>query len=180
MIADADLDAINLALLMLRVVLGVVMVAHGYNHVFGGGKIAGTAGWFESMGMRPGIVHAWTASITEMGAGALLLAGFLTPVASAGAIGVLVVAWVTNHRDAGFWVFNRPTEGWEYLMTLTVLALVVATLGAGQWSIDDATGLDDLAGWTGLLIALVAGAGAALITLVAFWRPPEAADGGDS
>lgn len=178
MIGDADIDAINLALLALRGVLGVVMLAHGVNHIFGGGKIEGTAGWFDSLGMRPGILHAWTASLTEIGAGVLLLVGLVTPLASAGVIGVLVVAWVTNHRDAGFWVFNRPTEGWEYLMTLVVVAVVVATLGAGEWSVDDAVGLDDITGWTGMIIAVAGGLGGALATLIVFWRPAEPSDDG--
>src|SRR3954471_528360 len=102
--------AADLSLLAFRAAVGVVFLAHGYNHIFGGGKIAGTARWFESLGMRPGILHAWTASLTELGAGTLLLAGLLTPLAAAGVIGVMVVAWVTNHRDKGFFVFARPTE----------------------------------------------------------------------
>ena len=53
-----DGDAVNLALLMLRVAVGGVMLAHGLNHLFRGGRIPGTAGWFESLGMRPGRVHA--------------------------------------------------------------------------------------------------------------------------
>src|SRR5262245_27886023 len=94
--------AINLGLLMIRALLGVVMVAHGYNHSFGGGKIAGTARWFGSMGMRPPIVHAWMASLVELGGGALLLAGLLTPLAAAGVVGVMTVAFVINHRKNGF------------------------------------------------------------------------------
>ena len=74
-----DADAIDLALLILRCGVGGVMLAHGINHIIGGGKIAGTARWFESLGMRPGILHAWLASQTEVGAGALLVVGFLTP-----------------------------------------------------------------------------------------------------
>ena len=55
--------------MLLRLILGVTMIAHGYNHIWGGGKIEGTAGWFASLGMKPGIVHAWLASITELVAG---------------------------------------------------------------------------------------------------------------
>jgi putative oxidoreductase len=65
----SDADAVDLALLLLRCGAGAVMLAHGLNHVFGGGKIAGTARWFESLGMRPGSLHAWLASGTEVGAG---------------------------------------------------------------------------------------------------------------
>ena len=63
---SADVDSINLALLALRCGVGAVMLAHGINHIFGGGKIAGTARWFASLGMKPGIVHAWLASLTEV------------------------------------------------------------------------------------------------------------------
>ena len=57
---------VDAGLLVLRVAIGIVMVAHGYNHIWGGGKIKGTAGWFESLGMKPGILHAWLASVTEL------------------------------------------------------------------------------------------------------------------
>src|SRR2546425_4510822 len=102
-----DATAVNLSLLVLRVVLGVVFLAHGLNHVFGGGRIPGTARWFESLGMRPGVLHAWLASLTEIGAGALLVVGFLTPLAAAGTVGVMLVAWITNHLRNGFFIF-RP------------------------------------------------------------------------
>ena len=87
--ADGGVDA---ALLIIRIALGVVMIAHGYNHIFRGGKIKGTAGWFESLGMKPGILHAWTASITELAAGAMLILGIATPLAAAGVVGVMLVA----------------------------------------------------------------------------------------
>ncbi len=169
-----DTQATDLALLVLRVVLGIVMLAHGYNHIWGGGRIEGTARWFESLGMKPGKLHAWTASLAELGAGAMLVLGLATPLAAAGMIGVMVVAWVTNHRDKGFWVFNRPTEGYEYVMTLTFAAFALALLGGGGWSIDGVVGdpLTELAGWTGLWIALIAGFGGAAGLLVTFWRPP--------
>lgn len=167
----------DLALLVLRVTLGVVFFAHGYNHVFRGGKIAGTARWFESLGMRPGKLHAWLASVTEMGSGVLLVAGFLTPLAGAGVLGTMLVAWVTNHAKNGFFIF-RPGEGYEYVMTLSALGAVVAMLGAGEWSLDEAAGIFDPPGWEGAWIALVGGVGGAGALLGACWRPPapQAAD----
>ncbi len=168
-----DADAIDLALLALRCVLGVVMLAHGYNHIFGGGKIAGTARWFGSMGMKYPLAQAWLASLTELGAGALLLAGLLTPLAAAGVVGVMTVAWAINHRGNGFFIF-RPGEGWEYVMTLAVVALAVGALGPGRWSLDNAFDLlDDLTGWTGLLLAAAVGLGGAAALLAAFWRTPQ-------
>jgi putative oxidoreductase len=166
--------ASDLALLVLRVAIGAVFLAHGFNHVFGGGKIAGTGRWFESLGMRPGWVHAWTASLTEIGAGSLLLAGLLTPFAAAGVVGVMLVAWITNHRGNGFFIF-RPGEGWEYVMTLTVVGAVIGILGPGRWSLDDVAGLLGLTGWTGLWIVLAAGVGGAGLLLAGFWRPPSKA-----
>jgi putative oxidoreductase len=166
-----DQDAIDLALLILRCTLGVVMLAHGVNHIAGGGKIAGTGRWFASMGMRPGIVHAWVASVTEVGAGALLLAGLLTPFACAGVVGVMAVAWMINHRGNGFFIF-RPGEGWEYVMTLGFAAVALGALGPGQWSLDETFDVrDDLSGTAGLLIAALAGGGGAALLLAGFWRP---------
>jgi putative oxidoreductase len=168
--------AADLALLILRAGLGVVFLAHGYNHIFGGGKIAGTGRWFESLGMRPGILHAWFASVTELGAGALLLLGLATPLACAGVIGTMLVAWITNHLRNGFFIF-RPGEGYEYVMTLTLVAIGVSGAGPGQWSLDYGLGWFDPPGWIGLVIALAAGVGGAVLLLGTFWRPQQKASG---
>ena len=167
--------AVNLALLAFRVGIGIVFLAHGINHIFRGGKIKGTAGWFESLGMRPGIVHAWMASLVEVGAGALLILGFLMPFAAAGVIGTMTVALVTNHLKNGFFIF-RPGEGYEYVMTLIFCGIALGTIGAGEWSLDWATDLwEDLWGSNGLLISLVGGFGGAALLLAAFWRPAKTA-----
>ena len=168
-----DGDAVDLALLVLRCAVGAVMLAHGVNHVIGGGRIAGTARWFESLGMRPGRLHAWLASGTEIGAGALLVLGLLTPLAAAGVVGVMVVAWVTNHLGNGFFIF-RPGEGWEYVMTLTVVGLALGALGPGSWSLDDVLDVRDLAGGEGLALTAGLGVGGAALLLLGFWRRPTA------
>jgi putative oxidoreductase len=172
----SDLDATNLALLVFRAGIGAVMLAHGLNHIYGGGKIAGTGRWFESLGMRPGVLHAWLASLSEVAGGVSLILGLLTPLGASAVIGTMVVAWITNHRGNGFFIF-RPGEGWEYVMTLTLAGFALAILGPGEWSLDEAIGWrDDLVGTTGLIIALVAGAGGAAALLAGFWRPePKAA-----
>ncbi len=119
-----DLRGVNICALLLRVILGITMIAHGYNHIWGGGKITGTAGWFESLGLRPGMLHAWLASLTELGAGAMLIVGLLNPLAAAGVVGVMVVALITNHFKNGFFIF-RPGEGYEYVLNLTIAALAL-------------------------------------------------------
>lgn len=164
------MDPADLGLLVLRVAVGVVMLAHGWNHVFRGGKIAGTGRWFESLGMRPGWLHAWTASLTELGAGVLLLLGLLTPLAGAAVVGVMVVAWVTNHARNGFFIF-RPGEGYEYVMTLTACGLALTMLGGGSVSLDHALGVLDPPGWTAALLCASAGLVGAASLLVVFWRP---------
>jgi putative oxidoreductase len=170
-------SSVNMALLLARVAVGAVFVAHGINHVFGGGKIAGTARWFESLGMKPGIFHAWTASLTEVGAGSLLILGLLTPLGGAGIVGVMLVAWITNHRKNGFFIF-RPGEGWEYVMILTVMGVALGTLGPGTWSVDGhVSALEKLWGWPGFAISLGAGALGCALLLATCWRPPRPSEG---
>ncbi len=175
----SDLDSMNLALFVLRAATGAVMLAHGVNHIYGGGRIEGTGRWFESLGMRPGLVHAWLASLAEVAGGVSLVLGLLTPLGGAAVVGVMAVAGITNHRGNGFFIF-RPGEGWEYVMTLGVLGFALAVVGPGEWSLDHALDLaDDLSGTTGLVVALLAGAGGAAALLAAAWRPPSSAgDGG--
>jgi putative oxidoreductase len=168
------MDPLDLGLLLLRLAVGVVMFAHGWNHVFRGGRIAGTGRWFESLGMAPGWLHAWTASLTELGAGALLAVGLLTPLAGGAVVGVMLVALVTNHLRNGFFIF-RPGEGYEYVMTLIAAGLLFCFSGAGQISLDSVLELDGF-GWPTSLGCAALGIGGASLLLAVFWRPgrPEA------
>ena len=175
-LGDLTPSSANTALLIARVVLGAVFLAHGINHIYGGGKIEGTGRWFHSLGMRPGILHAWMASLVEIGAGGLLVLGLLTPLAGAGVVGVMLVAFITNHRGNGFFIF-RPGEGWEYVMVLTAMGVVIGTLGPGQWSIDGhVSALQDLWGWPGFGISLGAGGLGAAALLAVYWRPDKPAE----
>jgi putative oxidoreductase len=101
----------------------------------------------------------------------LLIVGFLTPLAAAGVVGVMVVALVTNHLKNGFFIF-RPGEGYEYVLNLAVAATALAALGAGRWSVDRQTDLD-IAGLKGLLLVLVFGIGGAGLLLAVSWRPEK-------
>lgn len=169
------MDGADIAALILRVAVGATMLAHGWNHAFGGGKLPGTARWFTSIGIRPGRVHALFATATELGAGALLVLGLLTPVAAAGVVGSMAVALVANHLRNGFFIF-RPGEGYEYVLNLVLAGCALGALGGGSASLDAALGLD-LGGWVGLAVAGgVGGAGAALLLLTS-WRPNTVAQG---
>jgi putative oxidoreductase len=167
------MNSVNIAALVLRLVVGVTMIAHGWNHAFGGGKLPGTARWFESIGIRPGRVHALAATVTELGAGALLVLGLLTPLAAAGVVGTMVVALVANHARNGFFIF-RPGEGYEYVLMITLVSCAIGALGAGGWSVDHAVRFG-APGWAGLAIAALAGAGGAALLLATSWRPGPAA-----
>ncbi|MBV8304092.1 MAG: DoxX family protein [Acidimicrobiia bacterium] len=107
----------------------------------------------------------------------MLALGLLTPAAYGAVASLMLVALVTNHRDKGFFVTARPTEGWEYVGTLAVLSVALGTVGPGRWSLDHAIGLTfpfepDKA----LLAAAVVGIGGTLVYLATFWRPPVRAE----
>jgi putative oxidoreductase len=164
------MDEYNLALLIIRVALGLTMAAHGYNKFFKGGKIAGTASWFDGMGMRPGKVHATAAASGEILSGLFLAAGLLTSFAALGFVALMSVAHWTVHRHNGFMILK---EGWEYVFVLAASAVTISMLGPLEWSLDNAIGWDDdLDGYTGLIISAGGGTLAATFFLAAFFRPP--------
>ena len=162
--------AVDTGLLILRLCLGITLAAHGFNKFFGGGRIPGTARWFESIGMKPGTFHARIAATTEVSAGLGLAAGLLTPIPAAGFVALMLVAAWTVHRPNGFFIVK---EGWEYNLVLALSAVAVATVGAGRFSLDFAIfGHDWCAGWTGLLISVVLGLAGGIGQLLIFYRPP--------
>lgn len=139
----------DLALTILRIAAGLTLGAHGVNKIKGG--LDGVAGWFDSMGMRPGKMHARFAAFGEVLAGLFLAAGFLTTFACLGFVGLMTVAAVTVHVEKGFFILD---EGWEYVLILSVIAITIALLGPGGWSLDAVVGIDDdLDGFVGLAIA---------------------------
>ena len=161
-------DQFNFALLVLRVVVGLVFAFHGYAKFFRGGRLEGTAGWFDGMGMRPGHVHARMAATGEVVTGLCLALGFFTTFAGVGLVGLMAVAFWTVHKGNGLLVTKN---GWEYNLVLATIGVTVATLGAGEWSLDNAFGID-LNGTAGFLISLVGGVGLAAGLLSTFYRPP--------
>lgn len=165
------MNAVDTGLLLLRIVIGCTFAAHGFNKFFGGGRIPGTARWFDSIGMRPGRMHAVAAACTEVGSGLLLACGLLTPFAGAAMVAVMLVAAYTVHREAGFF---SAKGGWEYNLALATVGVVVAITGPGQASLDHAAGIE-ITGLAGGAIAVVLGLGSGLGQLVTFFRPPAPA-----
>jgi putative oxidoreductase len=157
-------------MLLIRVVAGLTMAAHGYQKFFSGGRITGTGRWFDSLGMRPGRLHALAAASTEVGAGALLALGLLTSLAGAAFVALMLVAGYTVHRANGFFSVK---SGWEYNLILAVIGAGVGTAGAGRFSLDHLVGLNEVfSGLSGALIAIVGGLVAGMGQLVVFYRPP--------
>lgn len=105
---------------------------------------------------------------TEIVAGLFLALGLFTPLAAAAILGVMVVATWTAHRSNGFFIYNN---GWEYTVSIGVLAIAVGMGGPGRFSLDAALGWER-ADWLGAVVVLVLGLGAGIGQLLAFYRPP--------
>jgi putative oxidoreductase len=166
------MTAISFGLLLVRLVVGLTLAAHGYQKFYGGDRIPGAARWFESLGLRPGRVHALAGASTELGAGVLLAVGLLTPFAAAGFVGDMMVAVWTVQRRGGFFMTHG---GWEYNLVLASAAVGVAIAGPGRWSLDNAIGLHLSGGW-GLLLSAGLGLVAAAGVLARSYRRGESAD----
>ena len=154
----------DLGLLVLRVIVGAVMAAHGAQKLFGwfgGFGIDGTGGWLESMGFRPGALHARVVGLSEFVGGSLLVLGFFTPFAAAAIVGVMLTAIATVHWNKGF--FNTA-GGYEFNLTLIAASIALAMTGAGAYSLDGAFDLG-FAGIVWGVAALALGGLGAVLTL---------------
>jgi putative oxidoreductase len=151
--------------LLLRMVVGGFFVGHGTQKLFGwfgGNGLEGTAEGFEQLGLKPGKVHASAAGLAEAGGGALLVAGFQTPLAAAAITATMLTAIRTVHAKNGPWATQG---GYEYNVVLIAAAITLAELGPGPLSIDALRG-EERAGARWALAALAAGgAGAAGVYL---------------
>ena len=155
--------------LILRLAIGPMLIAHGANKVFGPGGPAGTERWFAALGLRPAWLHARLAAASEVITGVLVAAGLLTGLASAGCVGLMAVAALTDHRGKGYFVFKG---GNEYTVFVAATALALAALGPGAWSLDEAFGLDLAGAWWAAAAAVLGGASATLLLAVCYRRQP--------
>ncbi len=129
-------------LLLVRVVIGTLLAAHGAQKLFGilgGYGLEGTGAYMEGFGLRPGKFFAGAAGASELVGGLLLAVGFITPVAATLIASTMFVAARTDHAGKGVWIFNG---GAEYVVTVAAVVIGLAFGGAGSWSLDAAIGWD--------------------------------------
>ena len=125
-------------LTVLRVLVGIIFAAHGSQKLFdwfGGGGLAGTAQWMESIGLAPGTLMALLSGGTEFFGGLALIIGLLARPAALGLTFTLLVAIFTVHISNGLFMANN---GYEFALALLGGTLAVLIEGAGKLSLDQA------------------------------------------
>jgi putative oxidoreductase len=160
-------------LLLLRLVTGLALAAHGSQKLFGwfdGPGPGGTRKMLSSMRFRVPLAFALAAGLGEAG-GLLFAAGLLTPLAALGIAVVMLNAVATTHWKNGFFTQNK---GFEYNLVLVATALAVTATGPGRLSLDAVFGLDWLSGVVPAAIVLLAAVVITVVGLTAGRRPPEA------
>jgi putative oxidoreductase len=124
------------ALLIVRVVVGLTLAAHGAQKLFGwfggGPGYAKARQGFHAQGFRPAGLWLCLAILGELGGGLSLALGFLTPVGAAGAVGAMAVA-TSSHWQKGFF---GSKGGFEYPLTLLVVSAAIGVAGPGAFSLD--------------------------------------------
>jgi putative oxidoreductase len=133
-------------LALARVVLGLLMAAHGSQKLFGwfgGYGLTAVSGFFEGLGFRPGRVFATAASVSEVASGLLVALGFLGPIGPALMLSVMIVAAVSVHWHNGLFAADN---GIEVPLLYATGAVALALTGLGRYSFDALFGLTPL--WT--------------------------------
>ena len=123
-------------LLILRVVIGLIVFAHGAQKLFGWWGGPGMNGWAAAMTrmrIRPPVLWAWISTLSEVGGGIGLALGFLTPLPSLAIAGSMLVAIAIVHWPNGFWVNKR---GYEFNLSILAAVAAVALAGPGAYSLD--------------------------------------------
>ena len=136
--------SVDLGILIIRVLFGAALAAHGAQKLFGwfgGYGLKGTGGFFEQLGFRPGVPFAAAAGLSEFGGGVLLTLGLFTPFGAAAVLSAMLVAIVSVHLKNGFFAMGN---GLELPFLYAVAAFALAFTGPGAFSLDALLGLTSL------------------------------------
>ena len=171
---------VDTGLLIIRVVVGALFVIHGTQKLFGwfgGYGLTGTAGFMGQLRYRRPQIAALAAGVFETGAGVFLALGFLTPLAAAAVVGVMVNAIVSATFKRGL------VGGYELDVVYASVAAALGFTGAGRYSVDNALGWELGGTQWGLITVLLGFVVAALVLAtrapagVAEARAADAAEG---
>lgn len=157
---------INICLLIARVLLGWIFIAHGSQKLFGwfgGYGLKGTGGFFDGIGLKPGVFFAFVAGAGEFVGGALTLLGWLNPIGPALIIATMIVAIFTVHISKGFWV---SAGGYEFNLANIAAGFAIVAAGNGWYALDAIAPLSILAAPHATAIILAAAIAGALLSLV--------------
>jgi putative oxidoreductase len=165
-----DLQTLSIGLLVVRVVVGLIMAAHGASKLlgwFGGYGLRGTGEFFVQLGFQPGPAFAAAASLSEIISGLLVALGFLGPIGPALMVSVMIVAMITVHLGQGLFA----PKGIEVPFLYAVAAFGLALTGFGEYSVDALLGVAGRwsAGFS--WIVLVLGVAGAFVNLALRRRP---------
>ena len=130
------MPGIDLAVLVLRVVLGLLFIGHGAQKLlgwFGGHGLEGTAKWFGELGLNPPRLWAVIAGLAELLGGVGLVLGLLTPIAAAAIIAVMLMAIAKVHWANGLWITQN---GLEYALVNALVAAFIGFIGPGRYALD--------------------------------------------
>ena len=159
-------------ILILRVVFGLTLAAHGSQKLFGwfgGHGLPGTKGFFRQLGFPAPLAMAVLAGVAELGGGVLLALGLATPLAAAAIVVVMVNAVVAVHLRNGFWNTNG---GWEMNLLIVTAAVAIVATGPLRFSLDHALGwAGDITGLWWAVGVLAAAAAVSAVTLTRRSRP---------
>ena len=123
---EANIQTIGVSLL--RIHFGIILLAHGWLKVYVF-SIAGTVGYFSSIGLPP--IIAYLVIFGELVGGLALILGIQTRLAAALAVPIVFGAAVMNGGNG--WLHSASGGGWEYAASLTVIAVSLAIMGSGQY-----------------------------------------------
>jgi len=171
---------VDLGLLVLRVAVGGVVLAHGLIKVGwpismgmrGMAAVRGTAGFFGGLGFWPPMFWALVSILAEIGGSLLMILGLGGPIGPGIVFGDMVIVTIVAHWPAGFWSGGgKQAAGVEFPIPITAGALAVALIGNGRWSLDAALNVTYASELIWIWLALMVAGDVVLLAIRTVRRP---------